>query len=103
MSQGNSCSFKVPPFKQGINLQSKEKFFEFCKNAKGTNLFERYYPAMDYIQKAEEDGLWFEKRKLIGPPLTEVAVEEIPSKRVLKGLNFATNNYLGLANNPRTL
>lgn len=58
---------------------------------------------MDYIQKAEEDGLWFEKRKLIGPPLTEVAVEEIPSKRVLKGLNFATNNYLGLANNPRTL
>jgi|JI10StandDraft_1071094.scaffolds.fasta_scaffold2877473_1 hypothetical protein len=74
MSQNNCSSFKVPAFKEGINLQSKEEFFKFCRDVKGADLFSRLYPAMDYVQKAEEDGLWFEKRKLIGPPLTEITV-----------------------------
>lgn len=69
MSQSTTGAFKIPPFKEGISLQSKKEFVDFLRNAKGTNLFTRYYPADEYVRKAEEDGLWFEKRNLIGAPL----------------------------------
>lgn len=102
MSQSTSTAFKIPPFKEGISLQPKKDFIDLLKNVKGTNLFTRYYPADEYVRKAEDDGLWFEKRSLIGAPLNQIAIKD-SKEQVYKGLNFASNNYLGLASHPFTI
>jgi len=54
--------FRLPDFPQGLQLDSMQKFVQFHRHAKGKNLFERYYPNDQYITKAEQDGLWLEKR-----------------------------------------
>ena len=77
-------------------------FVHFHKNVKGTQLFERYHPAHDYIQQAEKDQLWFEKRELRSAPLIEANIKD-PQGSSYQGLNFASNNYLGLANHPFTV
>lgn len=102
MSSTSTNAFKIPPFKTGINLNSKKEFVDFLRNAKGTNLFTRYYPADEYVRKAEEEGLWFEKRSLVGAPLNEIIVRDAQGQ-THRGLNFASNNYLGLASHPFTI
>lgn len=60
--------FKLPDFPQGLQLDSMQKFVQFHRHAKGKDLFERYYPGDQYITKAEQDGLWLEKRELKSAP-----------------------------------
>ena len=68
--QNDTKSFKLPSFQHNLDLASQKEFVDFYKNAKGTQLFERYHPAIKFIEKAEQDGLWLEKRELRSAPLT---------------------------------
>lgn len=83
-------------------MKGKQGFLNFTRSAKGLNLFERYHPALEYVKKAEEDKLWLEKRKLVGPASTEITMVDSQEK-THQGINFASNNYLGLAQHPFTI
>jgi hypothetical protein len=94
--------FKMPSFPKGIDVRSKEEFVRFYKTARGTQLFERYHEGAEYIKKAQQDGTWIEQRELRSGPLVETTVRD-PQGETYTGLNFASNNYLGLANHPFTI
>ena len=101
MSQ-HQKEFVLPSFKHNLNLASRKEFEDFHRNVKGTQLFERYHPGVEFINKSEEDELWLEKRQLMSAPLTTTTVVD-PQGKTHQGLNFASNNYLGLANHPYTI
>lgn len=62
-------------------------------------MFERVKPAIDYIQKQQKQEMWLYNRKMLTGVSTEVlAVDD--SNNVLYGINFASADYLGLAQHP---
>lgn len=65
---------------------------------KGTQLFERVHTGMKYVQKQRESEVWLYNRKMLTGPSTEVLAAD-DNNNVLYGINFASADYLGLAQN----
>ena len=75
---------------------NKDGIFRHTEAPSGSNIFKRCYPALDYINKAKKDELWFEGRGQDTAPKAQMEVHD-EQQRKYYGLNFATNNYLGLS------
>jgi glycine C-acetyltransferase len=84
------------------NLQSKEQLVSFLATVKGKDIFGRYSPALTYIDQNERDGLAVENRGLQSAPGTTTTASDQAATQYY-GDNFASNNYLGLAQHPATV
>ena len=82
--------------------ESKTALHKHTDAPTGSNIFERCYPALDYIAKAKQDALWFEGRGQDSAPRTHLEAHDEQQDRFY-GLNFATNNYLGLSYDEQTI
>jgi len=72
-------------------------FFKWAK-PRSSDLFGRTHEAAQWIQKQQEKGLWLYNRAMLTPPKTEVlAIDD--TNNVIFGINFASADYLGLAQN----
>ena len=82
--------------------ESKQALHKHIDAPTGSNIFERCYPALDYINKAKKDELWFEGRGQDTAPRSQMEAHDEQQNRFF-GLNFATNNYLGLSYDEQTI
>lgn len=63
---------------------------------KGTNMFSRAYPMVEYAARQREQEMWLYNRRMLTGPATEVlAMDE--NNNMFYGINFASADYLGLA------
>lgn len=81
---------------------SKEQLTSFLTNVKGKDIFGRCSPALTYLTQTEQDGLAIDKRGLQTAPATTTTASDHDARRFY-GDNFASNNYLGLAQHPATV
>jgi hypothetical protein len=89
-------------FGQLSTLQPKDKLVSFLSTVQGRDIFARYTPALTYLQQTEADGLAVEKRGLMSAPGATTTASDQASNNFY-GDNFASNNYLGLAQHPSTI
>ena len=82
--------------------ESTHALYKHTDAPTGSNIFERCYPALDYVNKAKKDELWFEGRGWDSAPRSEMEAHDEQQNRFY-GLNFATNNYLGLSYDEQTV
>lgn len=97
-----SPSFISRDFPKLSTLQPKGQLVTFLATAKGADIFNRYTPALTYLEQVEKDGLAVEKRGLLGATGTTTTASDQASQQYF-GDNFASNNYLGLAQHPSTV
>lgn len=83
-------------------VQPKDQLVSFLTTAKGKDIFGRYTPALTYLEQVERDGLAVEKRGLLSAPGSTTTAADQESLNYF-GDNFASNNYLGLAQHPSTV
>lgn len=101
-SRPSEQQWVVRDFGQLANLQPKDQFTAFLDKAKGKDIFGRYTPALSYVEQTQKDGLGIDKRGLQSAPSTTTTVSDLSSTNYF-GENFASNNYLGLAQHPSTV
>lgn len=65
---------------------------------KGPHLFDRLEVCYDYVESQKKSELWLYNRKMITGPSTEVLATDDNGNQ-LYGINFASADYLGLAQN----
>jgi hypothetical protein len=92
----------VRDFGQLQTVQPKEQLTSFLTNVKGKDIFARCAPALTYLNQNEQDGLAVDRRGLQSAPGTTTTASDSDSRRFY-GDNFASNNYLGLAQHPSTV
>lgn len=56
-------------------------------------------PAITYIQKFVNDELWLYNRRMLTGPATQVLAQD-DNNNILYGVNYASADYLGLAQHP---
>jgi 7-keto-8-aminopelargonate synthetase-like enzyme len=83
-------------------LDPKTELVDLLTNAKGANIFDRYNPALTYLEKSEKDGLAIEIRGLQSSPSTYITASDQHNVNFY-GSNFASNNYLGLSKHSSTI
>ena len=66
---------------------------------KGIDLFKRIEDTITYVRKFEKDELWLYNRRMLTGPATEVLAQD-DSNNILYGVNYASADYLGLAQHP---
>jgi glycine C-acetyltransferase len=84
-------SFNIEDFLEAQNVGVWSK-------PKGINIFERSYPAADYVERQRAQEMWLYNRRLLTGPATEVLAMD-DNNNILYGINFASADYLGLAQN----
>ena len=67
-------------------------------NPKGVDLFERINPVVDYVSKQHSQEMWLYNRRMLTGVSTEVLAMD-DNNNILYGINFASADYLGLAQN----
>ena len=65
---------------------------------RGRDLFKRVSPTVDYVEGQKKQELWlYNRRMLTGVDSEIVAMDEY--NNIIHGINFASADYLGLAQN----
>ena len=65
---------------------------------RGTDLFGRITPTVEYVEAQKKQELWlYNRRMLTGVDSEIVAMDEY--NNIIHGVNFASADYLGLAQN----
>lgn len=65
---------------------------------KGVDLFARISPAVNYVAKQQRQEMWLYNRRMLTGVSTEVLAMD-DNNNILYGINFASADYLGLAQN----
>ena len=65
---------------------------------KGISIFERVYECVDYVQRQRAQEMWLYNRRLLTGVSTQVLAMD-DNNNILYGINFASADYLGLAQN----
>lgn len=83
-----------------VNIESilQAKHIPSWGKPKGKHLFERIQPAVDYVSKQQEQELWLYNRRMLTGVSTQVLAMD-DNNNMLYGINFASADYLGLAQN----
>lgn len=72
------------------------------RGPKGPDVIGRCGPFMEWQKACAENELWTCSRTLMEAPSTETTIEqEGPARRQFSGLNFASQDYLGLSSDER--
>jgi glycine C-acetyltransferase len=66
---------------------------------KGHDLFKRIEESGVYVNKFVRDELWLYNRRMLTGPATEVLAQD-DNNNILYGVNYASADYLGLAQHP---
>lgn len=66
---------------------------------KGIDIFKRIEEGITYVGKFAKDELWLYNRRMLTGPATEVLAQD-DNHNILYGVNYASADYLGLAQHP---